>query len=161
MAALYLALSHALAKSAMFLAAGNLLHYGGHDRISDLDRVVQRLPMTAAAFALAGVSIMGLPPSGGFIGKWLLLESALTQGRWDLVLVLILGGLLAAAYIFKVLGRTFTRATITHEAKTVPASMQWPALLLAMTSILLGFIAMPIFSMIGIGDAFDIPGGGP
>jgi formate hydrogenlyase subunit 3/multisubunit Na+/H+ antiporter MnhD subunit len=161
MAALYLALSHALAKSAMFLAAGNLLHYGGHDRISDLDRVVQRLPLTAAAFALAGVSIMGLPPSGGFIGKWLLLESALTQGRWDLVLVLILGGLLAAAYIFKVLGRTFTRATIMHEAKTVPASMQWPALLLAMTSILLGFIAMPIFSMIGIGDAFSIHGGGP
>ncbi len=100
----YLALSHALAKAAMFLAAGNLLRFGQHDRIAGLDRVVQRLPLTAGAFALAGVSIMGLPPSGGFIGKWLLLQSALAQGRWDLALVMLLGGLLAAAYVFKVLG---------------------------------------------------------
>jgi len=52
----------------MFLVAGNLMQFGGHDRIADLDRVVQRLPLTAGAFALAGVSIMGLPPSGGFNG---------------------------------------------------------------------------------------------
>jgi len=96
-AAAYLALSHALAKSAMFLAAGNMLRFGGHDRIADLDRVVQRLPVTAGAFALAGVSIIGLPPSGGFVGKWLLLESALAQGRWDIVIVIILGSLLAAS----------------------------------------------------------------
>ena len=38
----------------MFLAAGNLLRFGGHDRIADLDRVVQRLPVTAGAFALGG-----------------------------------------------------------------------------------------------------------
>ena len=106
----YLAFSHALAKAAMFLAAGNLMHFGGHDRIADLDRVVQRLPLTAGAFALAGVSIMGLPPSGGFNGKWLLLQAALTQGRWDIVGVILLGGLLAAGYIFKVLGNTFTQA---------------------------------------------------
>ena len=100
-AAVYLALSHSLAKAAMFLAAGNLLHFGGHDRIADLDRVVQRLPLTAAAFAMAGMSIMGLPPSGGFIGKWLLLEAALVQGRWDLAAVMILGGLLAAGLCFQ------------------------------------------------------------
>ncbi len=153
-AAAYLALSHALAKSAMFLAAGNLLHFGGHDRIAHLDRVVQRLPLTACAFALAGVSSMGLPPSGGFIGKWLLLEAALAQGRWDLVAVMILGGLLAAGYIFKVLGHAFTQAPETHEPIKVPASMEWAALLLAMGAVLLGFLAVPVLSLIGIGDPF-------
>ncbi|MEJ2399612.1 MAG: proton-conducting transporter membrane subunit [Gammaproteobacteria bacterium] len=98
-AVLYLLLSHALAKAAMFMTAGNLLRFGHHDRIADLDRVVQRLPITAGAFALAGVSIMGLPPSGGFIGKWLLLEAALSQGRWDIVGIILVGGLLAAAYV--------------------------------------------------------------
>ncbi len=155
-AAVYLAVSHALAKAAMFLAAGNLIHFGGHDRIADLDRVVQRLPLTAGAFALAGVSIMGLPPSGGFIGKWLMLEAALTQERWDLVAVMILGGLLAGAYIFKVLGYAFTQADITHESKTVPASMEWAALLLAMGAILLGFLAVPVLSLVGIGDPFGV-----
>jgi len=150
----YLALSHAVAKAAMFLAAGNLLRFGGHDRIADLDRVVQRLPITAGAFALAGVSIMGLPPSGGFIGKWLLLQSALAQGRWDLAAVIILGGLLAATYVFKVLGHAFTQAPIPHEPQTVPASMEWAALLLAFGAVLLGFLAPLALPLIGIGDAF-------
>jgi len=55
--ALYLLLSHALAKGAMFLAAGNILHFAGHDRIADLNRIAQRLPLTVSAFALAGISI--------------------------------------------------------------------------------------------------------
>jgi len=150
----YLALSHALAKAAMFLAAGNLLHFGGHDRIADLDRVVQRLPLSAFAFALAGVSLMGLPPSGGFIGKWLLLEAALAQGRWDLTAVILLGGLLAAAYVFKVLGKSFTQADVTHEPRAVPARMEWAALVLACGAILLGFVATPLLSLLEVGAPF-------
>lgn len=153
-AAVTLALAHALAKAAMFLAAGNLLQFGGHDRIADLDRVVQRLPITAFAFALAGVSIIGLPPSGGFIGKWLLLQAALEQGRWDLVLVMLLGGLLAAAYVFKVLGHAFTQAGETHAPRRVPARMEWAAFALACGAILLGFLAEPLLMLLGIGAAF-------
>lgn len=149
----YLIISHALAKSAMFLSAGNLMCFGDHDRIADLDRVVQRLPLTAAAFALAGVSIMGLPPSGGFVGKWLLLEAAMVQGKWEIVVVIILGGLLAAAYVFKVIGHTFIQAQVTHEARSVSARMEWAALLLAIGAVLLGFLAMPVLSMINISDA--------
>ncbi|GJL77435.1 MAG: NADH dehydrogenase [Nitrospinaceae bacterium] len=150
----YLALSHALAKAAMFLAAGNVLRFGGHDRIADLDRVVQRLPLTACAFALAGVSLMGLPPSGGFIGKWLQLQAALTQGRWDLAAVMILGGVLAAGYVFKVLGHAFTRADVSRESNRVPLSMEWAALLLAFGAVLLGFLSSPVLSLIGIGTPF-------
>lgn len=143
----YLAFSHALAKSAMFLVAGNFLQLSGHDRISGLDRAVQRLPLTVSAFALAGVSIMGLPPSSGFVGKWLLIEIAMAQGRWDLAVIMIIGGLLAAAYVFKVLGQTFTEAAAPHDTKTVPASMEWAALLLAIGAILLGFIAPEVLSL--------------
>lgn len=154
--AVYLAFSHALAKSAMFLAAGNLLLFGGHDRIADIDRAAQRLPLTVCAFALAGVSIMGLPPSSGFVGKWLLLEAAMTQGRWDLAVVMVIGGLLAAGYVFKVLGYTFTEAKVSHDAQTVPASMEWSALLLAVGAILLGFMAPEILSVIRIDDSFGV-----
>jgi len=155
-AAVYLALSHAMAKSAMFLAAGNLLHFGGHDRITDMDRVVQRLPITAGAFALAGVSIIGLPPSGGFVGKWLLLETALSQGRWDIVLVVIMGSLLAAAYVFKVLGHTFTQAPVPHEPRAVPARMEWTALTLALMAVLLGLLAPVILRLMNVGDPFGM-----
>lgn len=158
--AAYLMLSHALAKAAMFMAAGNLLRFGGHDRIADLDRLVQRLPVSAFAFTLAGVSLMGLPPSGGFIGKWLLLEAALAQGRWDLAMVMLIGGLFAAAYVFKVLGKCFTQADMTHEPMAVPAPMEWAAFSLACAAILLGFLAMPALSLLEIGAPFG-NGGGP
>lgn len=154
----YLIFSHALAKAAMFLAAGNLRHTGGHDRIADLDSVAQRLPLTVGAFALAGVSIMGLPPSGGFNGKWFLLQAALTEGRWVLVGVMLLGGLLSAGYIFKVLGVAFTRAPVTHEPVQVPARMQWAAMGLAAGSIVLGFLDSPLTVLLALGDPFNVGG---
>jgi len=150
--ALYLLLSHALAKAAMFMAAGNILRFGGHDRIADLDRVVQRLPLTLTAFSLAGISLMGLPPSGGFIGKWLLLDAALYSGQWWWALILITGGLLTAAYVFKVVGYAFTPAEVSHEARTVPARMEWTALLLALAAVLLGLFALWPLTLLDIGS---------
>lgn len=143
--ALYLALAHGLAKAAMFLSAGSLLRFGGHDRIAELDRAVQRLPLTLTAFALAGVSIMGLPPSGGFIGKWLLLEEAFRQGRFLLAAVMLLGGVLAAAYVFKVVGHAFTPAERKRRMRSLPKAMEWSALLLALAAIVLG-VTLPLIS---------------
>lgn len=157
-AAVYLALSHALAKAAMFLAAGNILIFAGHDRIADLDRVAQRLPLSVAAFALGGVSIMGLPPSGGFIGKWLLLATAIERGAWGTVLVLLLGGLLAAVYVFKVIGYAFTQAERTQAPHSVPLALGWIALLLALGAVLLGLVAAPMLSLLDIGSPFAGPG---
>lgn len=153
-AVIYLLISHALAKSAMFLVAGNLQLYGKHDQISHLDRVAQRLPMSTAAFALAGVSIMGLPPSGGFIGKWVLLESAFRSGQWWWVVVLVIGSLLGAAYIFKVIGHVFNQSEVTQEVSEVPRVMEWVALSLALAAILLGFTAPWILDLMDIGLPF-------
>ncbi|QYZ67989.1 MAG: oxidoreductase [Gammaproteobacteria bacterium (ex Lamellibrachia satsuma)] len=151
---LYLLLSHALAKAAMFMAAGNIMRFGEHDRIADLDRVAHRLPLTVTAFALAGISIIGLPPSGGFIGKWLLLDAALRAGQWWWVVILILGGLLAAAYIFKVIGYAFTQAGVLHETRAVSTIMELVALALALGAILLGLCAPWPLALMEIGLPF-------
>ena len=157
--ALYLALSHALAKSAMFMAAGNLVRHAGHDRIAELDCVAQRLPLSVAAFALAGMSIMGLPPSGGFVAKWWLLEAAMGQGQWALALVLILGGIMAAAYVFKVVGFAFTKAQVPHEARSVPLTMEWVALALALGAVLLGLFVLSPLSVLAVGEPFGLTPG--
>ena len=151
----YLLLSHALAKAAMFMAAGNILKFGGHDRITDLDRVAQRLPITMTAFCLAGVSLMGLPPSGGFIAKWLLLEAALTYNQWVWAAVMIVGGLLAAGYVFKVVGYAFTEAGSPHNAQPVPLTMEWSALGLAVAAIVLGLNATYPMALMEIGEPFE------
>ena len=157
-AVIFLAVSHALAKSAMFLVVGNLLHFGGHDRIIDLDRVAQRLPITATAFALAGISIIGLPLSGGFIGKYFLLEAALRQEQWGFVIILLVGSLLSAAYIFKVMSHFFTPSSTPHNSKIISANMEWAALLLALAAILLGLFSSSALSIFDIGSPFELEG---
>lgn len=162
--ALYLLLAHALAKSAMFLAAGNIQLFSGHDRILELDRIAQRLPLTLAAFSLAGISIMGLPPSGGFTGKWLLLEAAIAQERWGYTIIILLGGLLAAGYVFKVIGHAFTQMQADGsipETRPVPVVMQWVALALASGSILLGWYPAPLLELLAIGNPFHFSHSNP
>ena len=153
-ATFYMLLSHAVAKTAMFLAAGNIMFYGGHDRIVDLDQVAHRLPLTLSAFGLAGISLMGLPPSGGFIAKWLLLEAAIRSGQWWWGIILVVGGLLTGAYVFKVIGYAFIQSDLPHEARVVPKRMEWVALIMALLAIALGLFVPWLLALMEIGFPF-------
>lgn len=130
--------AHGLAKAAMFAAAGAVAVAAGHDTIRDLRGMAARLPITLFAFGLAGVTLMGLPPSAGFLAKWLLIDSALSAGLWPLTVVLILGGLLTAAYVFKVLRQAFLQAEQAVTCLPLPRTLEWTALFLALASVGLG-----------------------
>jgi formate hydrogenlyase subunit 3/multisubunit Na+/H+ antiporter MnhD subunit len=149
--ALYLVLCHALAKTAMFMSVGNIQAFGG-DRIRELDHVVQRLPLTMAAFAIAGITIAGLPPSGGFIAKWLILDAAIAARQWWIASVVLLGGLLASIYVFRVIGPAFTKGALPRPPQRVPRVMEWVALGLAFVTLLLGFTAPPLLALLDVGD---------
>jgi formate hydrogenlyase subunit 3/multisubunit Na+/H+ antiporter MnhD subunit len=132
-------LSHAAAKSAMFLAAGNVLRAAGHDRIRDLDGITGTLPLSVFTIGLAGISLVGLPPSAGFVGKWLLLVESLDQGQWWWVAVILAGGLLAAGYMFRLLIHAFSQAKETRPLTRISPCMEWSAFALALAAFLLGF----------------------
>jgi formate hydrogenlyase subunit 3/multisubunit Na+/H+ antiporter MnhD subunit len=161
---LYFLAAHACAKTAMFFAAGNMLHAAGNDEIVQLGKLSHVVPRSFAAFALAGISIIGLPPSGGFLGKWLLLNAALQKGQWWWVLVIACGGLLAAAYVVRICAVGFSKEAPPAELHPVPPAMEWMALGMAALAITLGvWSALPI-ELIGIGASVE-PGpllqGGP
>ena len=144
--------SHALAKAAMFLAAGLIYLTLGHDRISDLRGVAQALPMTVLAFALAGASLIGLPPSGGFMAKWLLLSSALDSAQWWWALVMLLGGLMTSVYVFTIVVRSLSPAEAGWmPQKSVPQYQQVAVLYLALASFLLGLLALLPLDWVQIG----------
>jgi len=146
----YHALSHGMAKAAMFLAAANLMQRLGSDALVRLRGADQRLPVSAFAFVLAGVSLMGLPPSGGFLAKWLLLSAAWAQQAWAWVAVLMLGSLLAAAYLFRVIGLMFARpaARLAHLGTAPSGLAEAAALALALGAIALGFSAAPLLDLL-------------
>lgn len=149
----YFIIAHAFAKAAMFMAAGNLQYAAGHDEIDRLAPAARQLSMTMFVFALAGASIMGLPPSGGFIAKWTLLNAAFNAGQWFWMVVLVAGGLLSAAYIFRVLVLAFQTAPQTEKPPSIlsvnPVT-QWAPLGLAIIAIALGFNALPALNVLQI-----------
>ena len=158
---IYHALSHACAKAAMFMTAGCVMHALGHDRIDGLGGISQQLPVSIAAFALASLTIMGLPPSGGFIAKWLLLSAALEGQQWGWVIIMIGGGLLAAGYVFVVLKQAFVSLP-EGKFQSAPRSMEIVPLLLALISLALGLTASYPLELLQTGAPFvsKVPGEG-
>jgi NADH:ubiquinone oxidoreductase subunit 5 (subunit L)/multisubunit Na+/H+ antiporter MnhA subunit len=101
------ALSHATAKAAMFMAAGLVYAALGHDRIGDLAGVARAMPVTIAAFAISGVALMGIFPSGAYVAKKLMLGAAGASGQWWWEIVLNGGAVFTAGYVALVLSRAF------------------------------------------------------
>lgn len=138
------ALAHGLSKAAMFLAAGVMALAAGNDRIDNLAGLARVAPMACFAFALAAVSLMGLPPSGGFLAKYLMLTAAFAGSAWWWGVVLVVGGLLSAAYLFRPLAPLMTaRPKDAPPLSAVASGLQWPPLLLAVAAILLGIVGGP------------------
>lgn len=137
------AISHATAKAAMFMVAGLIYKALGHDRITGLAGVGRALPISVLTFALAGVALMGLPPSGAYVAKKLLLEVSAETGQWWWDLVMQVGGLLTASYVVLVLAHAFAPAREAVRLRTpVSRLAETAALALALCSLLLGFAAV-------------------
>lgn len=155
-AAVLLAASHAAAKAAMFLCAGSLLAAYGHDRIDALAGFGARLPVTATAFALAALSLVGLPPTGGFVGKYLLVEAAVRAGAWGSVAVVLAGSLLAAMFLFHALSRAFVDipeppAAVAPTSPAAPAAPQFASLALALLAVALALAGGPLRELLAVG----------
>jgi formate hydrogenlyase subunit 3/multisubunit Na+/H+ antiporter MnhD subunit len=146
------AISHAFAKAAMFMAAGLIAEALGHDRISGLGGIGRALPITVFAFGLGGLSLMGLPPSGGFVAKAMLLTAAVAAGQWWWALVVLAGGLLAGGYIFLVLARALADASEPLRLlSAISPSRQAVVVALALCAVLLGFVPLRPLELLQIG----------
>jgi multicomponent Na+:H+ antiporter subunit D len=136
----------------MFMAAGLIAQALGHDCIAGLGGIGRALPMTMFAFALAGLSLMGLPPSGGFTAKWLLLLAAIETGQWWWALVILAGGLLTGGYLFRVLTPALAGAgDALPPSAPVARYREAVVLALALVSMLLGLLPLASFGLLQIG----------
>lgn len=132
----YMAVAHGLSKSAAFLAAGWLQKQEGTDELSALRGAAARHPAAVLVLAVASINLIGLPPSTGFIGKWMMLKASFFTRQWGISVIILLGGLLAAAYLFRVFEVLLTPA---KDPETPPPRVQvplWPAMLLALATLL-------------------------
>lgn len=130
----------ALMKGVLFLAAGTALVGFGVRNVGDLNRLRGRAPWTTAAVIVAGLSLVGIPPLGGFYGKWYVLSGALADSRWIMAGALLVGSLASVGYVFRIFEPLLMGARVEETGtrvreKAVPAIA---CMVLAVAVILIG-----------------------
>ncbi|MBL8972628.1 MAG: monovalent cation/H+ antiporter subunit D family protein, partial [Myxococcales bacterium] len=108
-AALHIA-AHAFGKITLFFAAGSIYTAAHKTEVSQLDGIGRRMPFTMGAFTIGALSMIGLPPTAGFISKWYMLTAAWETEYTFVVGVIILSTLLNAGYFLPIIYRAFFRA---------------------------------------------------
>ena len=97
---------HALAKDLLFLGCGAFIFAVGKTRVEDFSDIGRRMPVTTALFLCGALSLVGIPPFGGFVSKWGLAVSALEApvGVFSVIgpAVLLVSALLTAGYLFPI-----------------------------------------------------------
>jgi multicomponent Na+:H+ antiporter subunit D len=152
----YQIISHALAKGALFLAAGVVVYTYGSDRLGAMRGLYRRLPVTTFAIAIAGVSLTGLPPSSGFVAKWLIMKAAIGSGQWWWIPVIIVGGLLTAGYLVLILRYALAVGQPFRMKQSPKRRMEIAALVLALLAIIAGFRLQEPLELLIIGSPFPI-----
>ncbi|MCG8613809.1 MAG: monovalent cation/H+ antiporter subunit D family protein [Pseudomonadales bacterium] len=140
MASLLHVFNHALMKAALFMVLGAVFYRVGSVQISAFNGLARKMPWTMAAFTLAGLSLIGVPLTVGFISKWYLVSAALEQNNW-LVAALVLGGsLLAIVYIGRVIEAAYFKPLPERyeQVSEVPMGMLIPMWALVVANVYFG-----------------------
>jgi len=142
MAGLIHIFNHALMKGALFMAVGAVFYRMGSVDIKAFRGLGKQMPWTMAAFAIAGLSIIGVPLTAGFVSKWYLVVGALEQSNWVVAALVLAGSLLAVIYIGRVLEAAYFHKLPESEnpskIKEVPLLMLIPMWVLVIANIYFG-----------------------
>jgi len=133
---------HAFGKITLFFCAGAIYVTSKKKNISQMNGLGKRMPITYLAFFLGSLSIIGMPPLGGFISKWNLLIGAVEGDQLVLIVVLLVSSLLNAAYFFPVFYRGFFMPSPDGEGegiKEAPLFCLVPLSVTALVSLALFF----------------------
>jgi multicomponent Na+:H+ antiporter subunit D len=150
-AALHIA-THAVAKITLFFAAGAIYTAAHKTEVSQLDGIGRRMPWTMAAFSVAALSLIGIPPAAGFISKWFIMTSAVQGEHYLVVAVLIVSTLLNAGYFLPIIYSAFFKALSSDDAAHPHGEAPLPMVVALLTTaggtIALFFFSTPLLRLL-------------
>ncbi|NVL92169.1 MAG: monovalent cation/H+ antiporter subunit D family protein [Desulfobacterales bacterium] len=158
-------LNDALMMACLFLVVGAIMYKGGLRNIHQFKCLHRKMPITMAAFTVAALSVIGIPPTCGFFSKWYLVLGAIDANRWLFVAILLIGSLISAILFFRVIENIyFEPADYAHNGgehgeiaiDEAPLSMLIPILITTAGILLLGILSGKIVSII---IQFAVPAG--
>lgn len=135
--------NHAFMKGALFMCTGAIMYRLGSVKLDDLAGIGRRMPVTMALFAAAGLSLIGVPGTVGFVSKYYLATAAIETGQTWLAFAIMLSSLLAVVYIGRVIEVAYFREPTAKVmmVEDPPASMLIPTVILVLACYYFGIDA--------------------
>ncbi|MGH9324537.1 MAG: monovalent cation/H+ antiporter subunit D family protein [Vicinamibacteria bacterium] len=143
--------NHAVSKITLFFCAGSIYVSTHKTDVGQTSGLARQMPWTMAAFAIASLSLVGIPPASGFVSKWYLAVGSLERGNPWLLSVLLTSSLITAAYLGPIVYKAYfeeARDGGGHEVREVPWIVV-PLVLTALASLLLGIFPDPVIGLAG------------
>jgi multicomponent Na+:H+ antiporter subunit D len=143
--------NHAVSKITLFLCAGSIYISTHKTEVSQMSGLARQMPWTMAAFALATLSMVGIPPTSGFVSKWYLALGSVERGSTWLLGVLLASSLLNAAYLGPIVYKAYFEEAPRSEEHGI-VEVPWMVIPLAFTalaSLLLGIFPDPVLTLAG------------
>ena len=142
--------NHAVSKITLFLCAGSIYVSTHKTEVSQMSGLAKRMPWTMAAFALASLSIVGIPLTSGFVSKWFLALGTVDGDSFVLLGIILISSLLSAAYLGPIVYKAYfeEESPTNEEVREVPW-MVAPLAISAAASLLLGLYPAPVLELAG------------
>lgn len=132
--------NHIFFKDLLFLICGAVMFQTHKDNLEELGGIGRKMPVTLCMFAIAGLSVVGVPPTSGFTSKWIIYHALMEQGYAFLALLSLIGSVITLAYIAKFLHLAFLGqvADGLENVQEAPKSMRVPMIILGAGCVLSG-----------------------
>lgn len=143
-------LNHAVIKITLFFCVGAIMYTTGKTKISEINGIGKSMPITMWCFTVSAISLIGIPPTNGFMSKWLLAEGALVEGKVGFPAILLVSALLTAMYLLPIATVAFFRKEDNEviAEKEAPLKMLIPIICITIITILLGLFPNYILDFI-------------
>jgi multicomponent Na+:H+ antiporter subunit D len=133
-------LLHAFGKITLFFTAGAIYVATHKTNVSELDGIGRQMPFTMAAFTAGALSMIGIPPFGGFLSKWYLAMGTVEANQLPLLIVIAASTILNACYFLPIVYRAFFKEPEVKRISEAPAFMVVPLVLTAVGTLILFFM---------------------
>lgn len=132
--------NHALMKGALFLALAAVGYRLGSASVATFRGLGKTMPLTMAAIVIAGLSLIGVPLTVGFVSKWYLVTAAIEEGLWIVALLIVLGSLLALVYVWRLVEAAyFQQPDVADRGRQeAPLSLLIPLWVLVLANLYFG-----------------------
>lgn len=131
--------NHGITKAALFMAVGAYVFSAKGSFYDEIEGLGRRMPWTSAAVVMAGLSLIGVPGTAGFVSKWVLVQGALEKGWWPVALLIVASSLMAVIYVWRVVEVLYMKPTpADSDIREAPMSMLIPLWIAALSCIWFG-----------------------